>query len=367
MKVVHVLAPARFGGLERVVHDLAIGQRKNGHDVRAILLLETGVAEPPLAAELDDAKVPAVRVVEPARSFLAQRRALVEIANNLAPDVVHTHGYLPDVLAASLSRSFRPARVSTVHGFTGGGWRNRFYERLQRRSYSRLDAVVAVSRKLASDLAAFVPARLIRVVPNAWRPAENPLSPREARAQLSLSTDTFNIGWVGRISREKGPDLLIEALSSLIDINIRVSMIGDGVERPRLEQRAKELGVDDRVSWQGELPRAAQFFPAFDLFVLSSRTEGTPITLFEAMDASVPIVATSVGGVADVVTSNEAILIDDPAALASAIRQVHDAPADARDRATRAHDRLEKKFSASEWISAYDRIYRDVARTRGHA
>jgi glycosyltransferase involved in cell wall biosynthesis len=87
------------------------------------------------------------------------------------------------------------------------------------------------------------------------------------------------------------------------------------------------------------------------------------------MHAGVPIVATSVGGVPDVVSSEEALLIpaENPAALASAIREVHDHPADATARTARARTRLEKDFAAAPWIESYDRIYRDAAAARGRA
>ena len=333
------------------------------------MLLESGVAEPPLADEMHEAGVPVIRIVRPARSFRAQRYLIREICGRTKPDVLHSHGYLPDVLAASLGRRFSAARVSTVHGFTGGRWRNRFYEWLQRRSYARFDAVVAVSKELAVDLAPRLPSRALQTLANAWEAPEEQLAPEAAREALSLSIEVFHIGWVGRISREKGADILIEALPALTDINMHVTLIGNGVDRAKLEHRVKELKLEDRVSFRGEIAQASRLFPALDLFVLSSRTEGTPITLFEAMHASVPIVATSVGGVPDVVSSDEALLIpaEDPAALASAIREAHDHPADATARAARARGRLERDFAAAPWIEAYDLIYRNAAAARERA
>jgi glycosyltransferase involved in cell wall biosynthesis len=255
-----------------------------------------------------------------------------------------------------------------VHGFTGGGWRNRFYEWLQRRSYARFDAVVAVSRKLALELAPRVAGDALHTVPNAWM-QEAQLPPEAARRSLGLSLEAFHIGWVGRISHEKGADTLIEALPSLTDINLHLTIVGEGVDHAKLEGRVKELGLHDRVSFHGEVSSASRLFPAFDLFVLSSRTEGTPITLLEAMHAGVPVVATSVGGVPDVVSADEALLIpaDDPAALASAIREAHDHPADSAARAARARSRLAKDFAAGPWIEAYDRIYRTASAARSSA
>lgn len=349
------------------MHALATGQKKNGHDVGVIVLLESGVAEPPLAAELHDAGIPVIRIVRPARAFRAQRQLLREISLRAKPDVLHSHGYLPDALSASLGKKFLAARVSTVHGFTRGEWRNRFYEWLQRRSYRRFNAVVAVSKKLASDLAPQVPPRVLQTLANAWTLPEQQLSPEAARAALSLSLEAFHIGWVGRISREKGADILIEAIPALADIKLHLTLIGDGIERAQLERRVKELHLEDRVSFRGEVDRASRLFPALDLFVLSSRTEGTPITLFEAMHAGVPVVVTSVGGVPDVVSPDEALLIppDDSGALAAAIREAHEHPADAAARAARARSRLEKDFAAAPWIEAYDRIYRTAADAKG--
>jgi len=198
---------------------------------------------------------------------------------------------------------------------------------------------------------------------------EEQLPPEAARRSLGLSLEAFHIGWVGRISHEKGADTLIEALPALTDINLHLTLIREGVDHAKLERRVKELELGDRVSFHGEVSSASRLFPAFDLFVLSSRTEGTPITLLEAMHANVPVVATSVGGVPDVVSTEEALLVpaNDPAALAFAIREAHDHPADAAARAARAGRRLAKDFAAAPWIEAYDKIYRTASAARARA
>jgi glycosyltransferase involved in cell wall biosynthesis len=276
--------------------------------------------------------------------------------------VLHTHGYLPDLLAASLGFQVGFARVSTAHGFTGGGWRNQLYEWMQRLSYVRFDAVVAVSEKLKLDLVrATSSRRRVYALANGWSPALPLMSPDSAREVLGIAKDSFNVAWVGRVSREKALDVLIEALPALRDLPLHLTVIGDGAERSNLERRATELRIAHSISWRGEVSRASCLFPAFDLFVNSSRTEGTPITLFEAMHAGVAIVATAVGGVPDVISSREAILIpsEDSAALASAIRRVYDAPDEASDRAGRARERLDD-FGYTAWLEAYESIYRSA-------
>src|SRR5439155_8355849 len=115
----------------------------------------------------------------------------------------------------------------------------------------------------------------------------------------------------------------------------------------------------------GTIPDVGRQFAAFDVFVLSSHTEGTPIVLFEAMAAGVPIVATRVGGVPDVVSPAEAALVApaDPVALAAEIRAVYRDPAVARARAQRASARLRRDFALAPWLDRYAAIYRLVGRT----
>ncbi|MGH7574806.1 MAG: glycosyltransferase, partial [Longimicrobiales bacterium] len=113
-----------------------------------------------------------------------------------------------------------------------------------------------------------------------------------------------------------------------------VSIVGQGLDRPALERQATALGVAVGITWHGLLSDAASVLPAFDVFILSSRTEGTPIVLFEAMAAGVPIVATRAGGVPDVLSPAEAWLVpaEDPAAIADAVAEIRDNPSEALTR-----------------------------------
>ena len=126
----------------------------------------------------------------------------------------------------------------------------------------------------------------------------------------------------------------------------------------------------DQLRFHGTVLDAGRLLKAFDVLVLSSRTEGNPMVLFEAMDAEVPVVTTRVGGVPDVVSEQEAILVpsEDPEALAGGIRRVLDNPTDARQRAQRAGCRLRQEFTPERWLDAYEDLYRTViASSRGPA
>jgi glycosyltransferase involved in cell wall biosynthesis len=279
--------------------------------------------------------------------------------------VVHTHGYRPDVVDAGPARRLGIPTVTTVHGFTGGDWKNRLYERLQRRAHRSFDGVVGVSRPLVEQLIrGGIAPRRVHFVQNAWEATAPPLDRLAARRALGLREEGFVAGWAGRLSAEKGPDVLLDALVHLTDLPVSVSFLGNGQERRSLVARARRLNVERTIRWHGIVPDAGRLFAAFDVFVLSSRTEGTPMVLFEAMAAGVPIVATRVGGVPDVVSPAEAALVgaDDPTALAAAIHAVYRNTLAAQQRARAARARLERDFSVTPWLQRYEAIYAAVAR-----
>ena len=373
MRIVHLLAPADAGGLERVVHALAIGQQRRGHAVIAVPVVEEWTAEHTFAAPLTRANVEVRPLTVPARGYLRERRELRRLLRSLAPDVVHSHGYHTDVVCGDVARRSGAATVSTAHGFTRGSWRNRLYERFDRAALRHFHAVAAVSRPLASELRhAGVSADRLHVVPNAWSSIATPLDRASARRELGLDRDVFVAGWVGRMSREKGLDTALDALSLLGDVPMTLCVLGAGEERAREEARASSEGLGHRVHWAGLIPEAERYFLAFDVLVLSSRTEGVPMVVLEAMAAGVPVVATAVGGLPDVVTAREALLVpaEEPAALAAAIREVFVGRAAATDRARHARVRLDHEFAEEPWLRHYDDVYDAalaVARVRPRA
>ncbi|PYO73016.1 MAG: hypothetical protein DMD64_08725 [Gemmatimonadetes bacterium] len=190
-----------------------------------------------------------------------------------------------------------------------------------------------------------------------------------ARRTLGIPREDFVVGWVGRLSVEKGPDVLLDALPHLNTVPLTISLIGGGTgaEQRALRARADKLGVADRIRWHGVVPDAERVYTAFDVCVLSSRTEGTPVVLFEAMAAGVPIVATAVGGVPDVLSAEEAVLVasEDPVGLAAGIRDVYAHAAAAARRARAARLRLEREFGVGPWLDRYAGIYRLITRGGG--
>ena len=365
LSILHILAPGQVGGLESVVALLASGQARAGHKVRVAAIVTAEFTAEPWLASLRAAGVQTFQVIAPGKSYGTERAAIQGLCRQEPTSVVHTHGYRPDVIDSGVARKLAIPTVTTVHGFTGGGWKNRLYERLQLHAFKSFGAVASVSRPLAEKLVQGGVARdKVHVVQNAYDGSVARLPRVEARRLMLVTENCFHVGWVGRLSEEKGVDLLLRAVASLADLSLRLSIVGDGEERDALQHQAVKLNIGDRISWQGTIPNAARLFSAFDLFVLCSRTEGTPMVLFEAMAAGVPIVATRVGGVPDVLTDAEAMLVppNDHHSLAAAIRDAHEQSGFAARLAARARDRLLNDFSVTPWLERYESIYESLQR-----
>jgi glycosyltransferase involved in cell wall biosynthesis len=365
-RILHVAAPGVVGGLERVLRILAVAQRASGDEVHVAALLgdTTEAIANPLLEALRAAGVAVHPLAVPTRAYLRERAAVADLAMTHRVDIIHTHGYRADVIDGSISRQLPAvAGVTTVHGFTGGGVRNRCYEWLQRRSFRRFDAVVGVSQLLAEQLMqAGVPSSRVHVVRNAWQASGHRLDRVAARRSLGVPDDAFVVGWVGRISHEKGADVMLDALEHLEGLPVCVQILGDGRERRALELRARERWPATKVVWRGIVPDAERLFSGFDVFVNSSRTEGTPMVLFEAMAAGVPIVATRVGGVPDVLGAEDALIVapESPPALAAAVREVFRNPSGATSRAHAAQLRLERECRVDSWVEEYRNVYQSA-------
>jgi len=360
--ILHLCAPAHVGGLERVIQGLAGGQRQAGHEVRVVAVIEpdadVSAFVEPLRAEGVDVEI----VVLPGRAYLREVRRIRALLEQRRPDILHTHGYRPDLLHGWSGRRAGVATVSTLHGSSRMGGASAVFEWIQERALGRFDAVVAVSHPLVDVLAERgVPRDRIHVVANAWTPSENPLDRSSARRDLEMSDDRRWIGWVGRLIPVKGCDVFLRALAEVEASGWRACIIGDGPERAGLETLADQLGLGDRVRFAGMIPDASRLFSSLDLFVLSSRSEGTPMVLLEAMGAGIPVVATAVGGVPDVLRPPEEgwlVPPEDPGALALAIEE---ALADDSYRTKVAHSgrtRVRRDFDRDAWIRRHDAVYR---------
>lgn len=364
--ILHVLAPAPVGGMESVVHLLTRELVAAGTPVHAHLILAPG-ADAPLADDLERGGVTVHRTVVRGRRYGVERDRTRALCRDLGVAVVHSHGYRTDVIDAPAARALGLPVVSTVHGFTGGGLRNAVYERLQLRALRRMDRVIAVSRPLVDLLARRgVPRSAIRLLPNAFAAGDAPLPRPEARRALGVDAgdDRPLIGWVGRLSPEKGADVLVQAAAAAAR-PARWVVVGDGPDEAAARALVERLGAP--VAFLGRIPGAGRLAPAFDVVVLSSRTEGTPIVALEAMAAGVPVVATRVGGVPDLLADGAAGRLVDaerPDQLAAAVDGLLADPEGAAALGRRGQERVRIAYAPGPWVAHHQQLYAELAAGR---
>ena len=362
MRVLHVMAPARAGGLESVVVELTSGLRRRRHDVQVAAVLAPGSEQGhPVVQALLERDVPVHVLVLGTRDYLGERRAVRDLLRRLDAQVLHTHGYRADAVLGDVARSDKRANVITLHGFVGGSRRGRVYEWLQVQAARFASGVVVVSTPIVQRLQSHGITRNVHLVRNAVAPVANALPRVQAREALHLPAEAVLVGWVGRVSHEKGPDLFVEALARTAPA-VHGVMIGDGPELEASKRRAQQLGIADRMHFCGMVPGASRYLAAFDAVALTSRTEGTPMILLETMWAHIPIVATAVGGVPDVLSAREAALCapGDVQGIADAITDVVRQPAEAVTRAAAANARVANEYAFDSWLDKHEALYRRV-------
>jgi len=285
-------------------------------------------------------------------------------ASGFEPDVIHAHSFLSALPALALGRLYgKPVAYTehwtiflpeNPHSLTPA------MERLARLALRRAEVVLPVSDDLRAALQALAPEGRYRVVPNAvfedvFRPADG----RPGGAVPRLLT-------VGRLdSGHKGVDTLIEALGRL-DRPYRLDVVGEGAERPGYERLAHRVGVGDRIRFHDfeAQPKLASRMRSADLFVLASRYENNPCVLIEAMASGVPVVATEVGGVPEIVDAESGLLAppEDPAALAVRIDAALER-LDAFDREAIARSAVER-YGTQAVGRALGDVYAELVRGR---
>ncbi len=260
---------------------------------------------------------------------IPQLRAVVE---KRQPHIIWTNSVKSHFLIRWSGLNRRAKWVAFHHGYTTTDWKTRGYNQLDRWSHRGADRLVTVCGKFANDIEKFVgiPAGQIDVEHMPLR-ALGPVPPETAvalRRSLDIAANATVLLTVGRLSKEKGHSDLLRALALMRaagEPKLDLLLAGDGPERSALEALCAELNLQDSVHFLGFQVNVRPLYGIADLFVLPSHSEGSPNVLLEAIDAGVPIIATAVGGIPEIVENEvSALLVDqqNETALASAIRRM---------------------------------------------
>lgn len=367
LKVLHLLVSLPVGGAEDLVAAIVRGLNPERFAAEVACLGFPG----PVGVELQAAGFPVSHLgldVKRAscRSLVAGVRRLLR---ELRPDILHTHLYHPNLYGRLAALGLGIPVVAAVHNsYTRVKLHRRLWNYLLGRASDR---ILVGSAQVRDDVRRYdrVPASRLVLMPYGIRLAElaTPLSPEEARQALKVSG--FVMGAVGRLEEQKGHVYLLEALAQIQQAipDAALVLAGDGRRREDLERRARELGVAERVRFLGTRRDLPLIYRALDLFVQPSLWEGLPLALLKAMGAGLPVLATRVSGVREVVddgVNGRLVEPKDPEALARVITELYRQP-EARARlGAAAHLTIRDNYSLEAMLARLERLYLELWQQR---
>lgn len=358
------------GGAERVALDLAVEQVRMGYRVMVVSLSPDD--EGPLGSEFRAAGVavhtvpkrPGIDITLPPRVARLFRRENV--------DVVHTHNALPLIYAAVAGRVVRAVVIHTKHG--QGHMGSHGQKLLRKLAASCVHWYVAVSEQTAQQARAqrdwLIPRRM-SVIRNGIaldRFHPDPDARRQVRRELGISDDAWVVGTVGRFDWNKNQVGLVRSMAPLIDgvdDGAHLVMVGAGPSMDDVQAAIATLKRPERVHVLGQRTDTERLMAAFDVFAMSSLSEGLPLVIPEAMACGLPVVATSVGGIPGAVASGETgylVPAGDDDALRARLRDLMDDPEQARALGRAGRQLALREYSADrmthEYLEIYDRALR---------
>jgi glycosyltransferase involved in cell wall biosynthesis len=316
-----------------------------------------GTSEPMVRSVADARPGTRTRLLSPVRSKFDMRAIAehVRAVRAIRPDILHVNLDNPwtsqyGLLAGVLTRT---PTVAVIHGRTPP-WRRR-QQWLVRVVARGVRAYVCVSRdsaRYAESLLGLRPGS-VRVIHNG--------TVVTAGAAPPVPAGEVRIGAVGRLSPEKGLEVLVEALRSVPQC--RLVIVGEGPERATLEELVHALGLDDRVEFAGWVDPPWTATWSFDALAMPSFMEGFPLVIVEAMLAGIPVVASAVGGIPEIVVEGETGLLvapNDAGALADALRRIADDPELREKMAARCRSVALAQFTAQTMAANFEALYREL-------
>ena len=358
MKIAHIVDSMEIGGAETLVSQMCSLQREQGHEPRVYAIAALG----PLGERMraDGFAVQAnmgQHLPDATRNFF-------RIFKESHPDVVHLHNPTPTVYASIAARMAGvPSIVSTRHSLVGPP-RRLIVELKYAFAATCCDWTVGICDATVNNMKSIhsvAPRKIVRIY--------NGVAPmaRVAKEQWPRK-DGFTLVYVGRLEPVKNHRLMLRAfglaLASMPDL--RLWMVGDGSERKALESLATELGIDSRIRFWGQQLDVVPFFSAADAFIMSSSSEGLPMSLLQAFSLGLPAIVTDVGGMAEVVRLAQAgftVPASDPAGMSAAILKLAAGDEERQRFSNNARDAFQSRFTLQAMADAYMNLYRNTARS----
>ena len=381
-RVAYILAPVEFGGAERVSLNFLEHNDRSRWQITPLIFFRPWEKENIFIHHLDRLKYPyhkipvAIRSPEVGKDPFRVLRAfniVHSLLKNGSFDIVHTHGYFADIVGIPVSRWLGIPVVTTCHGYIGSSNKISFlntYNVADQAIVRFSNRIIAVSESLRDILTGRgIREEKIRVVRNSVNVEDRPSQEERERAlireELNISEEDCLIGFIGRLSHEKGFRYLLEAATLLRkeSIPVKLLVLGEGPQLGELVDRSRKQGLNGWCHFLGFQKDIHRWIPAMDVFVLSSLTEGTPMALLEVMSHGKPVVATNVGGVPQIIRNGiNGMLVPpgDAHAIRSAILDIISDPGFRRRLNEESLKTVRTQFNLKNWMEEIYGIYDDA-------
>jgi len=283
-------------------------------------------------------------------------------------NVIHGHDYKSDILGWIVSFFTRVKLVATAHGWVSASLRERFFNYLDINILRRFNKIIAINDPIAERLLRFgVKQKKIELIHNAIALEDYVRDPAmgNIREEFKIPSDTPVVGFVGRLIKEKDLAVLFMAAKMLqADYpELRVIIAGDGPLKAKYETYCKRMGIAGSVIFIGHRYDIQKVYRSMDIFVLTSRWEGIPNVILEAMAIGVPVISTNVGGVSEIITHNlDGLLIEpgDVNALCYSIKKLLVENELKKKIVENAYKKVKNYFSFSSRIKRIEELYEEV-------
>ncbi len=288
-----------------------------------------------------------------------------EQVRRLKPDIWHGHDYKSNLLGLLLCREHPMKLVTTVHGWVQKTWKTPLYYAIDRRCLPRYDQVICVSQDLFSDCQRLgVAPEKLSLIDNAialedYAPT---LQTAAAKRELGFATDRSLLVGVGRLSAEKGFDLLIKSVANLnrAGKDVALAIAGDGDAREPLQELISQLDCGDKIKLLGFVKDTQLVYQAADMFVLSSYREGLPNVVLEAMASGVPVLSTNIAGMPTLIEDGVNGKLIEPGsveALQNSIDELLDDEPQKKRFAEAAYKTIQERFDFGKRMEKVLKIY----------
>jgi glycosyltransferase involved in cell wall biosynthesis len=357
MKILYGITKSNFGGAQRYVFDLATTMKKQGHDV-AVLCGGNG----PLVKKLEAEKIKTIRINEMGRDIYIGEEIesffkIWRVLKNEKPDVFHINSSKMGGMGGLVGRLRGVKKIIfTVHGWAFNelrpAWQKLIIKFFVWLTILLSHKTICVSEKTKRDVEKwpFIKNRLV-VIYNGI-----------LKFDLTSRVDkTFTVGTISELHKVKGLDILLEAWSKFRkNHSAKLVIMNDGAERENLQNMANKLGISDSVIFKGFVDNARSFLSNFDIFCMPSRSEGLPYAILEAGFAGLPVIATPVGGIPEIIetgTNGVLVPVEDKNVLFSTLVLLSE-NAELRKRlGTNLKASIQEKFSFQRMVEETSSLY----------